>query len=198
MDGFWSVFWQAIINKTVWAWFIGCFTSGAIGLVLDFTLWRRPKWENKLKWLRAAPFIIFGILLLISLSIAMPYNIWQNDQAQLLVEKKKSENTITNMQSQIDELQQQITDLKAKIPLPLTIISNNSTPPEVYSTNPQVTITVRAKPPYSHVIPQTIQNDNEKYYIYEIIKFQTSEGFKILRNRYQLRGTRIFSYTAWL
>jgi hypothetical protein len=126
----------------------------------------REKTEKNIAW--KLPLVLFGVLMFFHIFLLAPY--YYN------VEKQSA---IDGLKSNINELQKEISDLKAKVPTKLNITSSvGSNPTRANTGSVDVTITARGKPPYSNKITQTIQNPNPRFFMYEVVRFKTSEGFK--------------------
>jgi hypothetical protein len=167
LSDFWQVYKQVFSNGVVWAWLIATGLDGAFSLFANGFSRFKPKWEARMGKLKALPFVIFIVLFLLTISIVMPYNVWRIDQ-----------NILKETGDKVDAIQKQLEDLQSKKPIPLSVTSGNGIITTYSPTQSTITITAKAKPPYSHVLPQTISNDNAKFYIYQVLLFKASDGFK--------------------
>jgi len=161
MNDFLSAFGHAFINRTVWLWTVVGVFSALIGLVLDFLVWRKPKLDIKMRWLRATPFIIFVILLLFTLTVAIPYNMWQTNQNDLQNEIQKN-----------TKLQQQLTAITKLNIVSLPITGKKMNSPD--SASVTITVTPYFNPAYSSIIPEQIQNPDPSNHVFEIIRLKVS------------------------
>jgi hypothetical protein len=169
MESFWSAFWHAFRSDFNIVLAIIGFISLAIGSVLDFIVFRKSEWETHMKVLRALPFIIFGLLMIFVFIFGVPYTLWRTDQNQM-------NNTLSNQQSQINELKQELSSVDA-----LTIISLPTSDQIINSPNSaKVTLTATPyfNPSQTDIMHRTVVN-NFTNPLFEILVFQLSpQDFK--------------------
>lgn len=162
-------YWQAILKALEFPNNI----LGIIGIVILLlklvppkfeNLWRESKMNKYYLWIKKHSLIIFGILVLITLIYA-PYGMYQQNQKQMSM-------TFTKQQTQIDDLQKQLSSITSLTFTQLPITNEHINAPDTAETT--VRATPAWNPAYSGTIPCVINNIDPYNHVKEFVKITVS------------------------